>query len=179
MNMIPRSPNHDAPDSAFGYAELPCHGAHRIVGPFVCTFRDIGIFDPSDLFFSKNSRMMSNAAHAWAFPSPPLVRHISQIVGLCAKKQVFRIYAWAVVALVQYAQSIWDNTSVNYPRKSMRTDPALSYCKTPISRRCCASPFPAPFGFLEEFLKSLFHVPDFSHNNSVYTLLSKDKRKCR
>lgn len=66
----------------------------------------------------------------------PLTDHICIVFGLCAQKQVGRIYARSHIAFVAHAQPVRNLAEMNNPRSLVRTnDDLFVHTKPPVSGR--------------------------------------------
>lgn len=83
---------------------------------------------------------------------PPLLKRIAHVVHLCSKKQVIRIYASWIVALVQHKNPRRNRPICVLPRHAMRRSPSsVSIIEAAIPESfCSACPEPAGFGLVHK-----------------------------
>ncbi len=56
----------------------------------------------------------------WAWTPATFCYHISRVVCVCSKKQMIRVNAWRIIALVKHAKTIWNSSPMDHPRNSVR-----------------------------------------------------------
>jgi hypothetical protein len=103
-------------------------------------------------------RMVRAVANARAKPRPALCRPIFVIVGLCSKKEVIRVYARGIIAVMKNGHSIWNRAIVQYPRNTVRSLVFPVYANAAIAIGVSiTSPEPASIGLLDPAKQSSFY----------------------
>jgi hypothetical protein len=108
---------------------------------------------------------VSRASTIMAFSS--FMVHVSNIVGLCAKKEMIGIHARRIVistwAVVANFYPFWNGAAVKFPTKAMNQDgAALIVHLTMTKRHFVASPKPTSSGFVDLTPKTLADRFSFS-----------------
>lgn len=99
-------------------------------------FRIIKMPNLYNLFFSK---FCASALSAVCHKDSIFLSRIAHVVFVGAKKKMFWIYTWWIVAVVTHQKAIRYFTKVEFPRHSMRSQMPIIVLNHPISKMVCVS----------------------------------------
>lgn len=122
---------------------------------------DYGVANLLNRFFCQFGIRAINALR-WIASVASLICHVGVVLSYRSKPKVVWIYARSIItirAVVKYAQSGRNRTSVKYPRRDMRTNQSIgcsTLCNDPVSKvLVCGSPKPTRFS-LSDLLPEAF-----------------------
>lgn len=125
----------------------------------------LGMANSGQLTNSDDVGLGKHCSVTFAVGMTALGEHVMRVIFLSAEKQMQRIAARRIVALMAYTKSFWDRAISNLPRQDMRVYLAFAAPATPDlavpSFMAPTSPWPA---FIGVFLKNLRPEANFDWN---------------
>jgi hypothetical protein len=124
-----------------------------------------GAVQSSNLLLLSKSKFLATFGMLFDFSKPFLCvavsafgRLVSHVVGMCPKKQMIRVCAFRVVALVKHVHAIWNRAEMQHPRHSTSRLFFRHAAKADhsVALGFGSKPQPAPVRFLNLQPKSLF-----------------------
>lgn len=136
--MFPAVPMNDVPNIRAGHAEAFRYSYERIAF-------GMGLSDKGDVFLGELGLVMLRSLSRRWNRTTAFLAHITQIILLCAEKQVIGPHATRVIAAMANACIVWNWAISQFPRKTMGQNHSASAegCKPSSIWAHRADPLPA------------------------------------
>jgi hypothetical protein len=122
----------------------------RPAAPILSSYRSMHPHIIPNIFNVAFCKFSCRVQHTLRFVLPVLANFISHIIGICAKKQMLRVYTICIIALMKYLQAFRYRSESSLPSDVVRKSSNTTIAHSPISGATifCAKPvYTACFSF--------------------------------